>query len=34
MNTNRFALIYGIVFLIVGVAGFIPASPRRTRIPK
>jgi hypothetical protein len=24
MNTNRFALIYGIVFLVVGVAGFIP----------
>jgi hypothetical protein len=24
MNTNRFALIYGIAFLIVGVAGFVP----------
>lgn len=24
MNTNRFALIYGIVFLIIGVAGFVP----------
>ena len=24
MNTHRFALIYGIVFLVVGVAGFIP----------
>ena len=24
MNTNRFALIYGIVFLVIGVAGFIP----------
>lgn len=24
MSTNRFALIYGIVFLVVGVAGFIP----------
>jgi hypothetical protein len=24
MNTNRIALIYGIVFLVVGVAGFIP----------
>ncbi|HET9023457.1 MAG TPA: DUF4383 domain-containing protein, partial [Burkholderiaceae bacterium] len=24
MNTNRTALVYGIVFLIVGVAGFIP----------
>jgi hypothetical protein len=24
MNTNRFALVYGIVFLVVGVAGFVP----------
>lgn len=24
MNTNRFALIYGIVFLVVGVLGFVP----------
>lgn len=24
MNTSRFSLIYGIVFLIIGVAGFIP----------
>jgi hypothetical protein len=24
MNANRFALIYGVVFLVVGVAGFIP----------
>lgn len=24
MSTNRFALIYGIVFLAVGVAGFVP----------
>ena len=24
MNTNRFALIYGIVFLVIGIAGFVP----------
>jgi hypothetical protein len=24
MSTNRFALIYGVVFLLIGVAGFIP----------
>lgn len=25
MNTRRFALIFGIIYLIVGIAGFIPA---------
>ena len=32
MNTRTFALIFGIVFLAVGIAGFVPAAgPARPR---
>ena len=32
MNTRTFALIFGIVFLVIGAGGFIPGSTRR-RVP-
>ena len=33
MSTRTFAMIYGIVFVLVGIAGFIPAEPLHRPFP-